>query len=200
MVHTLVIERLHDEAFLASYCVGFERVRRYVMGETDGQPKDADWAAAISRRSGRHHPLAGAPHGGDAHHAQRLMVVAARRPRRAALLGGDPAGRVRSARSACPAAASVSAMARPAALREPPLAFRAPTMEALANPLGRADPGGAHRRLSAASGRALRFQRKKSTYPDIRLVYWAGGNPFHHHQDTNRLRARLAAARHHRRA
>lgn len=26
------------------------------------------------------------------------------------------------------------------------------------------------------------------TYPDIRLVYWCGGNPFHHHQDLNRLR------------
>jgi biotin/methionine sulfoxide reductase len=25
-------------------------------------------------------------------------------------------------------------------------------------------------------------------YPDIKLVYWAGGNPFHHHQDINRLR------------
>jgi biotin/methionine sulfoxide reductase len=25
------------------------------------------------------------------------------------------------------------------------------------------------------------------TYPDIKLVYWAGGNPFHHHQDLNRL-------------
>src|SRR5690606_23356254 len=24
--------------------------------------------------------------------------------------------------------------------------------------------------------------------PDIRLVYWAGGNPFHHHQDLNRFR------------
>lgn len=25
-------------------------------------------------------------------------------------------------------------------------------------------------------------------YPDIKLVYWAGGNPLHHHQDLNRLR------------
>ena len=25
------------------------------------------------------------------------------------------------------------------------------------------------------------------TYPDTRLVYWAGGNPFHHHQDLNRF-------------
>ena len=24
-------------------------------------------------------------------------------------------------------------------------------------------------------------------YPDIKLVYWAGGNPFHHHQDLTRL-------------
>ena len=31
------------------------------------------------------------------------------------------------------------------------------------------------------------------TYPDIRLVYWAGGNPFHHHQDLGRLRQALAA-------
>jgi biotin/methionine sulfoxide reductase len=48
LVHTLVSNRLHDEAFLASYCVGFERVRPYVMGETDGQPKDAAWASTIS--------------------------------------------------------------------------------------------------------------------------------------------------------
>src|SRR3546814_7474260 len=25
------------------------------------------------------------------------------------------------------------------------------------------------------------------TYPDIHLVYWAGGNPYHHHQDLNKL-------------
>ena len=26
------------------------------------------------------------------------------------------------------------------------------------------------------------------TYPDIRFVYWSGGNLFHHHQNLNRLR------------
>ena len=46
------------------------------------------------RRSGRHHPRAGAPHGGKPHHDHRVMVAAARRSRRAALLGGDPAGLV----------------------------------------------------------------------------------------------------------
>ena len=31
------------------------------------------------------------------------------------------------------------------------------------------------------------YDGKKLTYPDIKLIYWAGGNPFHHHQDLNRL-------------
>ena len=31
------------------------------------------------------------------------------------------------------------------------------------------------------------FNGKDLTYPDTRLVYWTGGNPFHHHQDLNRL-------------
>ncbi len=25
-------------------------------------------------------------------------------------------------------------------------------------------------------------------YPDVKMTYWCGGNPFHHHQDTNRMR------------
>ena len=33
LVHTLIAEGLHDEAFLARYCVGFDRVRAYLMGE-----------------------------------------------------------------------------------------------------------------------------------------------------------------------
>lgn len=37
-------------------------------------------------------------------------------------------------------------------------------------------------------GTTYRYNGQTRTYPDIRLVYWAGGNPFHHHQDLNRLR------------
>jgi biotin/methionine sulfoxide reductase len=38
-------------------------------------------------------------------------------------------------------------------------------------------------------GATIRYDGQAITFPDIRLVYWAGGNPFHHHQDLNRLRA-----------
>src|SRR5262249_595670 len=42
LTHTLVSEGLHDRAFLDTHCAGFDRVQRYLMGETDGQPKSAD--------------------------------------------------------------------------------------------------------------------------------------------------------------
>ena len=48
LAHTLITENLHDADFLENYCEGFERVKPYLMGDTDGQPKDADWAAAIT--------------------------------------------------------------------------------------------------------------------------------------------------------
>ena len=41
-------------------------------------------------------------------------------------------------------------------------------------------------------GETFAYNGADYTYPDIRLVYWAGGNPFHHHQDLNRLRRALA--------
>jgi len=31
------------------------------------------------------------------------------------------------------------------------------------------------------------YDGRKLQYPNIKLIYWAGGNPFHHHQDLNRL-------------
>ncbi len=36
-------------------------------------------------------------------------------------------------------------------------------------------------------GMPFTYEGKTHAYPDIRMVYWAGGNPFHHHQDLQRL-------------
>src|SRR6476661_8875676 len=48
MAHTLVVERLHDTRFLEEYCVGFEPLKRYLLGEADGVPKSPEWAQAIT--------------------------------------------------------------------------------------------------------------------------------------------------------
>ena len=41
-------------------------------------------------------------------------------------------------------------------------------------------------------GEPFDFDGRRLVYPRIRLVYWCGGNPFHHHQDLARLRRAFA--------
>lgn len=36
-------------------------------------------------------------------------------------------------------------------------------------------------------GQSYQFNGEELVYPAIKLVYWTGGNPFHHHQDLNQL-------------
>ena len=36
-------------------------------------------------------------------------------------------------------------------------------------------------------GSTVDYNGRKLTYPDLRTIYWVGGNPFHHHQDINKL-------------
>jgi hypothetical protein len=74
-------------------------------------------------------------------------------------------------------------------IAEPPLAFRAPVTEILSNPLARAIPAARIADCLLRPGCSYDFNGRKGSYPDIRLVYWAGGNPFHHYQDLNRLRS-----------
>src|SRR5262245_55429079 len=49
LAHTLLTEHLYDQAFLDRYTVGFARLRAYILGESDGTPKDAAWASALTQ-------------------------------------------------------------------------------------------------------------------------------------------------------
>ena len=47
VAHTLFENNLHNEEFLARYCVGFEKFCEYLTGKSDNTPKSADWASSI---------------------------------------------------------------------------------------------------------------------------------------------------------
>ncbi|MBZ4021787.1 hypothetical protein CKO11_04845 [Rhodobacter sp. TJ_12] len=186
LAHTLVREDLHDADFLRTHCVGFEVFLTYLTGESDGQPKDAAWAETITslpaaaiedlaRRMARGPTLLNASWSltrqENGEQVYWMMVVLA------AMLGG---------------------IGRPGegfgiglgALNGVGNDFSPLSLAAL--PTGR-DPTGSFIPVARISdmllnpGATYRYDGQTLTYPDIRLVYWVGGNVFHHHQDLNRL-------------
>jgi biotin/methionine sulfoxide reductase len=187
LAHTLVGERLHDEAFLARYCTGFTRVLPYLTGAADGQPKDAAWAEpitgvkaetirALARDMARQRTmltaswsLQRADHGEQAYWALIFL---------AACLGqiGLPGGGFGFGYGSS------------AGIAEPPNAFPGPALPTIPNPARMAIPAARIADCLLNPGQPYDYDGKSAVYPDIRLVYWAGGNPFHHHQDLNRLR------------
>ena len=64
-------------------------------------------------------------------------------------------------------------------------------LPATRNPAGTAIPVARVTELLERPGEVLRYNGRNIVLPDIRMVFWAGGNPFHHHQDLNRLRRAL---------
>jgi biotin/methionine sulfoxide reductase len=69
-----------------------------------------------------------------------------------------------------------------------PLAIALPSFPQGENPVQEFIPVARISDLLLQPGQAFDYDGQRRIYPDIRAVYWAGGNPFHHHQDLNRLR------------
>lgn len=190
LAHTIHSENLHDAAFLATYCVGFERFVPYLTGESDGQPKNADWASALAdipaediralaRRMASGRTLLGiswslqrAEHGEQSYWMITLL---------AAMLGqfGLPGGGVAYGYG------SVHNIGF-AGRRQPN--FRIAAMDQGNPPVNRYIPVSRIAEMLENPGGAYDYNGKRLNYPDIEVILWAGGNPYHHHQDLNRLR------------
>ena len=186
LAHTLLVEGLHDADFLARYCVGFERFRAYLLGENDGQPKNAAWAAAISeipaeriQRLARRMAavrtmitvswsIQRADHGEQPYWAAMTL---------AAMLGqiGLPGGGVGFGYGATGGNGNASA-------RMPQ-----PKLPTGSNPIKTFVPVARFADMLLNPGASYDFNGQRLTYPDVRLVYWCGGNPFHKVQDLNKL-------------
>jgi len=186
LAHTLIVEGLHDNGFLDRYTVGFDRFRAYVLGDSDGLAKTPEWAAelstvpadtirALARRMA----------------ARRTMINATWSMQRseygeqpvwmtvvlAAMLGqiGTPGGGFGIGYS------SENGVGNPVRF------FHWPSVSQGINNVRDVIPVARISDMLLNPGQPFQFDGRDLTYPDIRLLYWAGGNPFHHHQDLNRL-------------
>ncbi|MEZ5783749.1 MAG: molybdopterin guanine dinucleotide-containing S/N-oxide reductase [Rhizobiaceae bacterium] len=179
-------EGLHDTAFLDRYCVGYDRFERYLTGETDGCPKTPEWAEAIT----------GVP-------AQRIVTLA--RDMAAARTMLNIAWSLQRAHHGeQPFWMLVTLAAMLGQIGLPGGGFGAgygpsntmgtrnrrlsgPSLSQGQNAISDYIPVARIADMLLNPGQTFTHDGKTLTYPDIRLVYWAGGNPYHHHQDLNRL-------------
>jgi biotin/methionine sulfoxide reductase len=188
LAHTLVAEGLHDKRFLDRYCAGYDTFERYLLGETDGVPKDADWAGPVcgiepetirglARRMAAARTLVTVTWSLQrAQHGEQPVWAALTL---AAMLGqiGLPGGGFGHGYGSMGDVGS------------PQPQVKLPTFQQGRNPVRTFIPVARIADMLLSPGAEYDYNGARYAYPDIRLVYWAGGNPFHHHQDLGRLRA-----------
>jgi biotin/methionine sulfoxide reductase len=191
LAHTLVEEGLHDRAFLERYCAGYERFEAYLLGVKDGVPKTPEWAErlsgidagtirALARRMAARRTLINVNWSLQrAEHGEQPPWMAVTL---AAMLGqiGLPGGGFGQGYG------SLGYVGR-ALLR-----VRPPALPQGENPVRAFIPVARVADMLLQPGETYDFDGERRVYPTIRLVYWCGGNPFHHHQDLGRLRRALA--------
>ncbi len=186
LAHALETEGLADHDFLARHAVGYERFRAYLVGETDGAPKTPEWAAAIcgveagairalARRMARTRTLIAVAWSLQrARHGEQPYWMAATL---AAMLGqiGLPGGGVGYGYGSIGGVGTAIKRLGGLAL---------PQGE---NPVKDFIPVARIADMLLEPGAEYEFNGTRRRYPDIKLICWCGGNPFHHHQDLNRL-------------
>lgn len=191
IVHTLVVEGKHDRAFLESYTAGWPIFERYLLGEADGQPKDAAWAAGLTGVAADEIvALARRLHG------KRALIVVSHSLQRARH-GEQPVwmGMVLAAalgQIGLPGGGYAYALGAIAYYGRRYNAVPMPTLSQGKNGVRDFIPVARIADMLLHPGETYRYNGETRTYPEIKLVYWAGGNPFHHHQDLNRLRTAVA--------
>ncbi|MGB3352771.1 MAG: molybdopterin-dependent oxidoreductase [Mycobacterium sp.] len=190
LAHVLASESLTDRHFLATYCVGYERFERYLLGIDDGVPKSPQWAASICGLS-----------------AEELTVLARRMAAaRTIVTVSWSLQRTRHGEQAPWMGLTLAAMLGQIGLPGggfghgygsmnepglPPLRCGLPRLPQGVNPVSSFIPVAAVSEMLLHPGEMFDYNGIRLVYPDIRLVYWAGGNPFHHHQNIPRLRRAL---------
>ena len=193
MAHALVEAGREDRAFLATHCVGWDKLRAYVMGESDGVAKTPEWAAAIT-----HVP---------AETIRRLALECADKPTmltaawslQRADYGEQPywmlaalAGMLGTiGKPGLGVAYGYGSTNGVGAPRRPVPAVGGPSVR---NPGGLHIPVARITEMLERPGEVLQYNGRDIVLPDIRMVWWAGGNPFHHHQDLPRLQRAWARA------
>jgi len=186
LAHVLEVEKLADRAFLDRCTSGYDKFLPYLLGESDGIAKTPDWAAsicqipadeitALARKMAKGKTLITIAWSLQrAHRGEQPFWMASVL---AAMLGqiGQPGTGIGYGYGAI---GGVGTDVTP---------LKGLTLPQGDNPIKTFIPVARVADMLLTPGKDYNFNGNRQPYPDIKLVYWCGGNPFHHHQDLNRL-------------
>lgn len=196
MIYELVATGEADRGFLATHVSGWEIFLDYVTGRTDGVPKTPAWAAeACGIEAGR---IAALAH--DLKRTRTMLMVGWGMQRQqfgeqphwmawalAAVLGqiglagGGIGTNYHYSSGGVPEGWGPAVGGIPSNV-EPIRPVEKPWIGSRVIPVARFAECFLH------PGHTIDFNGRKVTYPDVKLVMWAGGNPFAHQPDANKLR------------
>lgn len=186
LAYVLETEGLADRAALERYTHGYARFLPYLLGQDGSEAKTPAWAAPLcgvaaekitelAHRMAKGRTLITIAWSLQrAHHGEQPYWMATVL---AAMLGhiGTPGGGIGYGYGAIGA---VGVDVKP---------LKGLTFPQGQNPVSTFIPVARVADMLLNPGEDYNFNGNRQPYPDIKLVYWAGGNPFHHHQDLNRL-------------
>ena len=186
LAHTLEVEGLSDQNFLNRYTEGFDKFLPYLMGQTDGVVKNADWAADI-----REIPAETLRQLARRMASERTMISVSwsltrqdhgEQPFWAAIMLASMLGQIGLPGGGFGFGYSAENFVGSQHVSIPGVSFPQ-GQNAIKNliPVARISD------LLLQPGESYDFNGIKYQYPETKVVYWAGGNPFHHHQDLNLL-------------
>ena len=186
LAHTLHTEGLSDIEFLNKYTQGFEKFLPYLLGKNDGIEKNAKWAANICNI-----PESKIIELARKISSKRTMISISwsltrqdhgEQPFWMAIMLASMVGQIGLPGGGFGFGYSATNYIGGQFKVLPGAAF--PQAD---NEIENFIPVARISDLLLKPGQKFDFDGKTYEYPDTKIVYWAGGNPFHHHQDINRL-------------
>lgn len=175
-----------DDAFLARCTSGADRLLAYLRGESDGIPKTAEWAAPITGIDAvRIKSLAASIPGKRMFMTMSWSLqrqVHGEQPWWAGIGLASVAGQI-----GLPGGGIAFGIGSTGGVAASTSLTKSPTLPQGEKPNGAFIPVARICDLLLSPGTPFTYEGREHVYPDTRLLYWVGGNPFHHHQDLARL-------------
>jgi len=186
LAYLLIVNNKYDKSFIKKYTFGFEKFKKYVIGDKNNKPCTPEWASSITGIS-----------------VKKINYLYEKIITKKTLISMSWSLQ-RAARGEQPLWMGITLACMLGNIGKSYGGFgfgyaavnstgdifdkiKWPSLPQSKNNIKSFIPVARITDMLNNPGKYFLYDGKKRKYPNIKLIYWAGGNPFHHHQDLNKL-------------